>query len=164
MSLAPVPDALGVVSVQEVMAVGGFGQPAALAGPFAGLAAGGFAAVMLAVPVAVIGEEKLAATAALTSLRSRTHRESKPSRPRSELKPNATGQEGPGAKKEEGIGREVAEENPGEEEGISNRRIYTTFIPPLTSTNRPLKPDVKEIRDVRVRHIIVIGRIGNDSV
>jgi hypothetical protein len=50
------------------------------------MAASGFAAVMLAVLVAVIEEEKLPATAALTSLRPQTHFESKPARRRRKLK------------------------------------------------------------------------------
>jgi len=69
MGLAPLSHMLGILRVPEIVAVGWLMKPAPLAGQLAGVAASGFAAVMLAVLVAVIGEEKLAATAALTSLR-----------------------------------------------------------------------------------------------
>ena len=67
--LAPLPHVPGVLRISEVVAIAGFAKPALLASHLAGMAASGFAAVMLAVLVAVIEEEKLAATAALTSLR-----------------------------------------------------------------------------------------------
>jgi hypothetical protein len=132
MSLSPLPHALDIFGTAEVTPPKGRAPPTALIGPFPGLTAGGLFAVVLALGVAVIGEEELAAAAALTSLRSQTHCESKPPRSRSELKPNSRMEEGPGGKKEEGIWREVPEENPGQEEGISNRRNYTISNPPLT--------------------------------
>ena len=88
MSLAPVPNALGIVRFAEVIAVGRFAQPPTLAGQFAGLPASQFAAVMLVMLVAVIGEEKIAATAALTSLGPQTHRGSKRPRHGRKEKPN----------------------------------------------------------------------------
>jgi len=132
MGLAPQSHTLDVVGASKVAPSEGRAQPSALVGQFPGLAAGGFTAVVLVAGVAVIGKEKLAATPALTSLRSQTHRELKPPRTQRELKRNSRREEGPGRKKEEAIWREVAEENPAEEEGISNRRIYSNFIPPLT--------------------------------
>jgi hypothetical protein len=123
---------LGIVRLSEVGAVGWLARPSVLAGQLAGVLAGGFAAVALPLLVAVIGEEKLAATAALASLGPQAHRELKPPRSQKELKQNKSREEGPRTKKEEAIWREAVEENPGEEDGISNRRIYTIFIPPLT--------------------------------
>src|SRR5438445_4577802 len=76
-SLAPVPHALDIALTTKVVAVGWCARPVPLTGQLAGLTAGGFAAVTLAVLVTVIGEEKLAATAALTSLGPQTHNESK---------------------------------------------------------------------------------------
>jgi len=93
----------GVLRVPEVVAIGWFAKPAPLAGQLADMAASGFAAVMLAVLVAVIGEEKLAATAALTSLRPQTHFESKPPRRRRELKQKNRREEESPRKKEEAI-------------------------------------------------------------
>ena len=86
MGLAPLPHPADVRRVPEVIVIGWLATPAPLAGQLAGLAAGGFVAVMLALLVAVIGEEELAATAALASLRPQTHLESKPPRRRRELK------------------------------------------------------------------------------
>jgi len=85
MGLAPLLDARHVLSITEVVAVGRFAQPSLLAGRLAGLATIGFLAVMLPVPIAVIREEKGAATAALTLLWLLTHRESKPKRRSGEL-------------------------------------------------------------------------------
>jgi hypothetical protein len=132
MGLSPLAHTLDVVGAVEVAAPKWCAPPSALAGQFPGLAAGGFAAVVLVAGVAVIGEEKLAAAAAFTSLRSQTHFEPKPPRSQRKLKRNPRRGEGPGRKKEEAIWREAVEENPGEENGISNRRFYPIFIPPLT--------------------------------
>ena len=68
MGLAPClhpPSALAIAEVRKVL---GLMIPPPLAGLLAGLAAFGFAAVMLVFPVSVIREEKRAATAALASL------------------------------------------------------------------------------------------------
>jgi hypothetical protein len=123
MGLAPLPHPSDVLRIPEVIAIGGFATPAPLAGQLAGLAAGGFAAVMLALLVAVIGEEELAATAALTSLRPQTHFESKPPRRKRELKQKSRTEEAPRRKKEERIWREDQEEKAKEENTISNRRF-----------------------------------------
>jgi hypothetical protein len=121
--LAPLPHVLGVLRISEVVAIGGFAKPALLAGHLAGLAAIGFAAVMLAVLVAVIEEEKLPATAALTSLRPQTHFESKPPRRRRKLKQKSRRQEDQRRKKEEEIWSEDPEEKAPEENTISSRRF-----------------------------------------
>jgi hypothetical protein len=113
---------LGVFRVPEVVAIGGFVKPSALAGQLARVPAGGFAAVTLTVQVAVIGEEKLAAAAALTPLGPYSHRESKPPRRGRELKRNRRREEEPRRKKEETTWREVAEENAAQENTISDRR------------------------------------------
>ena len=132
MSLTPLPNALGVVRPTEVIAVGRFAQPPSLTGQFAGLPTSRLATVMLVMLVAVIGEEKVGATAALTSLGLRGHRGPKRPRPGRKEKPNARSREGPGTKKEEELSAEVRKKNPPEENTISNRRRYCIFIPPLT--------------------------------
>jgi hypothetical protein len=123
MGLAPLPHMLGVFRVAEVVATEGRAPPSALAGLSAGVLASGLAAVMLPVLVAVIGEEKPAATAALTSLRLLTHRGSKPPRSQKELKQNRP--KGRRANSEEG--RRIFARSGGrksrEEKGISNRRF-----------------------------------------
>ena len=123
MSLTPLPNALGVVRPTEVIAVGRFAQPPSLTGQFAGLPTSRFAAVMLVTLVAVIREEKIAATAALTSLGTHTHRGSKRPRPRRKEKSNARRKEGPGTKKEETFCREDRKKIQSEEYTISNRRF-----------------------------------------
>ena len=120
--LAPLPHTLGVLRVPEVIAIGWFAKPATLAGPLASLATSGLATVMLAVLVAVIGEEELAATTAFTSLRPQTHFESKPPRRRRELKEKTRREEAPRRNKEEAIGSEDQKEKATEENTISNRR------------------------------------------
>ena len=75
MGLAPLLDVSDVLRIPEVVAVGRFAKPAPLAGQFAGVAAGGFATVTLAVEIAWIWGEELAAIAALASLGLGTHRE-----------------------------------------------------------------------------------------
>src|ERR1700752_3046474 len=129
MSCTPLPNAAGVVRPPEVIAVGRFAQPAALTGQFAGLPTSRLAAVVLVMLVAVIGEEKIAAAAAFTSLGPQGHRGPKRPRPGRKEKPNARS---PGTKKEEDLSAEVRKKNPPEENTISNRRRYCIFIPPLT--------------------------------
>ena len=77
MGLAPLLDAGHVLGITEVVTVGRFAQPSPLAGRLAGLLAIGFPAVLLPGAIAVIREEKGAATAALTSLWFVAHREPK---------------------------------------------------------------------------------------
>ena len=100
MSLTPLPHAPGVVRPAEVIPVGRFVQPSALAGQFAGLPTSRLTTVMLVMLVAVIEEEEIAATAALTSLGLQGHRGPKRPRPGRKEKPNARREEGPGTKKE----------------------------------------------------------------
>ena len=123
MGLAPLPHMRGVLRAAEVVATKGCASPPALAGLFAGVLASGFAAVMLPVPVAVIGEEKLAAAPALTPLGLLTHREPKPPRSLKELKQNQP--KGRRASSEEG--RRIFARRGGrksrEEKGISNPRF-----------------------------------------
>jgi hypothetical protein len=120
--LAPLPHAPDIFRPAKVVATEGRAPPSALAGLFAGALASGFAAVMLAVLVAVIREEKLAATAALTSLRPQTHRWSKRPRCGRKEKQRPGREEEPARKKEEAFSGEVAEEDPPKENTISNRR------------------------------------------
>ena len=65
MSLAPRLDPLHVKRAAKVIAVGPFVQPASLTGRLAGPAASRLGTVMLALVIAKIREEKLAATATL---------------------------------------------------------------------------------------------------
>src|SRR5438105_3277259 len=65
MIFAPLPDPLSIFLAAEVLAIGRFGKPAPLTDPFAGAAAGFFGTILLMVPVAVVGLEKLTATKAL---------------------------------------------------------------------------------------------------
>jgi hypothetical protein len=90
---------LGIFRAAKVVATEGRAPPSALAGLFAGALASGFAAVMLAVLVAVIREEKLAATAALTSLGPQTHRWSKRPRCRRKEKPRPEGKKNQGGRR-----------------------------------------------------------------
>jgi hypothetical protein len=61
MSLAPSPDAVGVLGAAEVVAVLGFGQPAALAGLCAGATTVGLIAEDLATAITVVRLEQLVA-------------------------------------------------------------------------------------------------------
>jgi len=132
MSLAPVPHALGVFGPPEVIAVGRLAQPSALAGQFAGLSTSRFAAVMLVVFVAVIGEEKITATAAFTSLGPQGHGGPNDHDPEIKKSPTPEAKKDQGTKKEEELSAEVRKKIHREENTISNRRRYCIFIPPLT--------------------------------
>ena len=113
MGLAPLAHTLDVMRIPEVVATEGRAKPSALAGQFPGVSAGGLAAVMLAVVVAVIGEEEIVATAALTSNGPQTHREPRATRSGRKLKQNKPEGRRPKTKKEEVFLREVPEENSG---------------------------------------------------
>ena len=110
--LAPLPHPTDVLRIPEVIAIGGLATPAPLAAQLAGLAAGGFAAVLLALLVAVIGEEELAATAALTSLRPQTHFESKPPRRRRELKQKNCGKKHHEGRRKKQFGAKIRKKKP----------------------------------------------------
>ena len=112
MSLTPLPHAPGVVRPTEVIPVVRFVQPSALAGRFAGLPTSRLATVMLVMLVAVIEEEEIAATAALTSLGLRGHRGQNDHDLEGKKSRSPEGEEEPGTKKEEEISAEVPEENP----------------------------------------------------
>jgi hypothetical protein len=73
MGLAPRLDSLHVKRAAKVVAVGPLVQPASLTGRLAGLLAGWLGTVTLAVVIAIIREEELAATAALALFGSDTH-------------------------------------------------------------------------------------------
>ncbi|MGA2658320.1 MAG: hypothetical protein ABSH34_12505 [Verrucomicrobiota bacterium] len=123
MSLAPLLDLAHLFRALEVMAVCGFAKPPPLAGHLAGVAASGFGAVMLALEIAVIREEKLVTATALTSRWPRSHRDLKSARAERKSKHNSPPEEGPGRKKEEAFWRESKEAKAAEENTISNRRL-----------------------------------------
>jgi len=75
MALAPELDAEHLVGTAEVIAVGGFAQPAPLTGGLAGLPTSGLGTIVLAGLVTRIGNEKLGATAAFASGLLAAHRE-----------------------------------------------------------------------------------------
>ena len=123
MGLAPLPHMLGVFRASEVAATEGCAPPSALAGLFTGVLASGLAAVMLPVLVAAIGEEKLAATTALTSVRLQDHLAPKPKRSGEKLNENRRSEEEPKGRRKKSFLSEEPEENPREEKAISNRRF-----------------------------------------
>ena len=68
MSFAPLLDPLDIFLASEVIAVGRFGEPAPLAGGFAGSAALRYGTINLVMAVAVIRTEELIAKTALTTV------------------------------------------------------------------------------------------------
>jgi hypothetical protein len=116
MGLAPSPHPLGALSIAEVRKVLGFTIPAPLTGELTGPATLELAAVMLMLPVPVIREEKRAATAALTSLRSWAHREPIPTQPSAESKAKQRSRRRTKRKKQEELSGEDPEEKTKEEE------------------------------------------------
>jgi hypothetical protein len=72
--LLPVPHALGVLGVPEIISVLRLGQPGPLQGALPGLAALRFEAIALALGGAAVGKKKLLAVQALTSAAGRFHR------------------------------------------------------------------------------------------
>jgi len=123
MSRAPLLDARHILGITEVVAVGGLAQPSPLTGRLAGLLAIGFPAVLLPVAIAVIREEKGAATAALTSLWFVAHCEPKTKSSKLGIKSKHPKARRAKRKKEEEFSDEQREENPWEEKTISNRRF-----------------------------------------
>jgi hypothetical protein len=101
MGLAPLLDARHILGVTKVVAVGRLAQPSLLTGRLAGPTAIGLLAVTLPVVVAVVREEKGAATAALTSFRLQAHREPKPKGLRKELNQNHRTEEAPKGRRKE---------------------------------------------------------------
>ena len=110
--LAPSLGPLHILRAAEVVAVGWLAQPTLLAGLLDGVAAIGLGAVMLAVLIAVIGDKELAATAALASCRTETHRSPKPSPSQRNQKKNQPPGRRPQRKKEEELLNKEPEENP----------------------------------------------------
>jgi len=86
MGFAPLLDARHILGISEVVSVGWLAQPSLLTSRLAGLATIGLFAVMLPVAIAVIRQEKAAATTALTSLWSVAHHEPRPKRNKSGIK------------------------------------------------------------------------------
>ena len=125
-------DTLNLVGSAEVVAVAVLVCPALLTGLLTGVAAGRLRTVALTIDGSGIGTEELAATATFASDRRATHRarhfgDAGPGRKR-----KRTTQRTPDRKKEEELYAEEREENPAEENGISNRLLSPTFILPLT--------------------------------
>jgi len=132
MGFAPLPDPLHVGRVPEVVSVGRLAQPAPLTGGLAGAAASRSAAVELAAPVMGPGREEKIAAPALAAAGRENHRA--PSRKKTRRAGQSKKLPPPRRIEEEGrknLGLK-AEENPREEDGISNRQDYPTFISPLT--------------------------------
>ena len=133
MALAPALDAADLVRSAEVVAVAILAQPPSLGGGLTGLPASGLATVVLAICGPRIRNEKLRATVAFASGLRLAHRElhlgDAPQGRKRKRRPERTRKR----KKQEELYSEVREENPTEEEGISNRHLSSTFIPPLTA-------------------------------
>jgi hypothetical protein len=113
--------------------------PPPLADPLTGLSAGRLRTVALAIFGPRIGKEELAATAAFTSGRRTTHGAlhfggARPGRKRKRRSGST-----PNRKKEEELCEEEREENPAQENGISNRLLSPTFIPPLRASRKQVQ-------------------------
>jgi hypothetical protein len=133
MGLAPVSHSLHVLRAAEVIAVGGLAQPTLLAGLLAGVAALGLGTVTLTILIAKIGEKEIVATAALAPPGPNIHRPRTHHQPRPQSKKNHRRRR----KTKRGRRKKNCQLNSGkkihsEENGISNRRIKSNFIPPLT--------------------------------
>jgi hypothetical protein len=136
MLLAPTSDPVHFTGPAEAVTIAVFAEPSALGGGLAGVAASRLGTVMLPIGVARIGNEHLAATAAFASARRAAHREPHLVRELTGRKRKRRPARRRNRKKEEEIYEEVREENPAEENGISNRHFSTTFIPPLTAAKK----------------------------
>ena len=137
MGFAPLPDPLHVGRVPEVIAIGRLTQPAPLTGGLAGATASRCATVKLASPVMGVRREEKTAARALAAAGREIHRA--PSRKKMRRAGQSKNLQPQGRTREEGrknLGLK-AEENPKEENGISNRQDYPTFISPLTTGNQP---------------------------
>ena len=132
MGFAPLPDPLHVGRVPEVIAIGRLTQPAPLTGGLAGATASRCATVKLASPVMGVRREEKTAARALAAAGREIHRA--PSRKKMRRAGQSKKLQPPRRTREEGRKnlRLKAEENPQEENEISNRQDYPTFIPPLT--------------------------------
>ena len=137
MGFAPLPDPLHVGRVPEVISIGRPAKPAPLAGGLAGATAIRGAAVKLASPVMGLRREEETAAPALAAAGREIHRA--PRRKKTRRAGQSKNLQPPRRTEEEGRKnlRLKAEENPQEENGISNRQDYPTFIPPLTVNGLP---------------------------
>jgi len=107
--------------------------PTALAGHLTGQATSRRRAEALVMAIAVIREKELPATKTFAPTRFATHRNlSRQEKNRKIKSENRIGRTSK-TKKEEQFWNRIVEENPDQENGISNRRLSSTFIPPLTS-------------------------------
>ena len=127
-------NATDLVGSAEVVAVAVLACPPALTGLLTGVAAGRLRTMALLIDRPGIGSEELTATAALASDRRAAHRARHFGAARPGRKRKRTTQRTPDRKKEEELYAEEQEENPAEENGISNRLLSSTFIPSLTTT------------------------------
>jgi hypothetical protein len=134
MTLAPQLDAADFVGSAEMVSVAIFAEPASLAGSLAGQTASGLETVALAILGPRVGNEKLGATAAFTSGQRAAHRKPYPRNPRTGRKSKKKTGRKRNPKKEEKIQSEMPEENPSEEDPISNRQLSLIFISPLAKT------------------------------
>ena len=134
--LAPQLHSPDLIGSAEVVSVAGFAQPSPLTGRLTGLAAGGLGTVVLAIRGACIRKKEVTATTTLASGWRAAHRAPEFAAVGSGRKSKNQKEDRP----EHGMGRrkksfrvKLREENPPQENGISNRRFFSTFIPPLTS-------------------------------
>ena len=134
MPLAPQLHAPDLLSSAEVVSVAGFTQPPPLAGHLAGLAAGRLGTVVLAIGRACIGKKQLTATTTFASGWRAAHRAPELAATQSGRKSKRRATEHEVGRRKKTLRVKVPEENPPEENGISNRQLYTTFIPPPTPT------------------------------
>jgi hypothetical protein len=130
MLLLPVADPLGVLGVPEVILVRRLGQPGPLELALSGLAAGGFETISLTLSTPVIGKKKSVAVQALVPRSGRLHRfiASKIKRNHYRKTGGADGRKSSRNKIQNGEeGRrdfsESFEENPGEEDPVSDRQF-----------------------------------------
>jgi len=132
MGFAPGLNAAHLIWSSEVIAVAVFAEPFALAGCLAGLSASGVDTVPLTVCRSWIRNEELVATTALASGFETGHGAYHLAQLRSERKRKTKWQENDNGRRKKSFQREEPEEKPTEENGFSNRHVFTTFIPPLT--------------------------------
>jgi hypothetical protein len=127
MSLPPGPHPLDVFWAAEVVAIGRLAQPALLAGLFAGQATIGFGTVMLAVLIAVIRNEKLAATAALASCGAETHCLWKSTHLPAPIKGKPNPEENRKGRRKKRLSNKVPEENPSGRKRIFKPALFHHF-------------------------------------
>ena len=132
MTFAPQSHTLDRSGSAEVVAIPGFVQPTLLTGRLAGVLALRLGTITLASCGSRVRNEKPAAAAAFSSGHRAAHRAPKPAAARFGRKSKKKTPKKNQLKKEEELCAEGREENAPEENGFSNRQLYTTFISPLT--------------------------------